>query len=61
MNGSFTESCGKFALGMAAGVVAGTALGMSMAPSRNRIKGAVNTAARRVNEAVDSLAEAMDM
>ena len=61
MNGSFTESCGKFALGMAAGMMAGAARGMSMAPSQNRIKRAAHTAARRVNEAVDNVADAMDL
>ena len=53
--------CGKFFWGMAAGMVAGTILGMSMAPSRRRIRRTAHMGAKRVNEAVDRLADAMDL
>lgn len=53
--------CGKFVMGMAAGLAAGAALGMTMAPSHRQIKRAAHMAAKRVNEAVESLADAMDM
>ena len=52
--------CGKFLLGTAVGMAAGTALGMTMTPSHRKLKRAANMAAKRVNEAVESLADAMD-
>ena len=42
-------------------VAAGAALGMTMAPSHRQIKRAAHMAAKRVNEAVENLAEAMDL
>lgn len=38
----------------------GRGLGMTMAPSHRQIKRAAHMAAKRVNEAVENLAEAMD-
>lgn len=61
MNGNCFEGCGKFVLGLGTGMVAGTALGMSMTPSNRKIKRAAHKAAKRVNEAVENLAEAMEM
>ncbi|MEA4933956.1 MAG: hypothetical protein VB071_10345 [Lawsonibacter sp.] len=61
MNGNMTHTTGKFFMGMMTGVVAGTALGMTMAPSHRQIKRAAHMAAKRVNEAVENLAEAMDL
>lgn len=58
------ECCGgagKFFLGMTTGLMAGTAIGMSMAPSHRQIKRAAHKAAKRVNEAVENLADAMNM
>lgn len=43
------------------GMAAGAALGMTMAPSHRQIKRAAHMAAKRVNEAVENLAEAMDL
>ncbi|MCI8423221.1 MAG: hypothetical protein HFF50_06795 [Lawsonibacter sp.] len=54
-------SCGKFFAGMATGIAAGAALGMTMAPSHRQIKRAAHMAAKRVNEAVENLADAMDL
>ena len=42
-------------------MAAGTVLGMSMAPSQRQIRRAAHMAAKRVNEAVDSLADALDL
>lgn len=61
MNGNSCSGCGKFVMGMTAGIVAGTALGMTMAPSQRQIKRAAHMAAKRVNEAVENLADAMDL
>lgn len=61
MHDTTCGSCGKFVMGMAAGMAAGTALGMTMAPSHRKIKRAAHMAAKRVNEAVESLADAMDL
>ena len=43
------------------GMAAGTALGMTMAPSHRQIKRAAHMAAKRVNEAVENLADAIDL
>ena len=48
-------------MGMAAGMMAGTVLGMAMAPSHRQIKRAAHQAVKHVNEAVESLADAMDL
>lgn len=61
MTGDHCTGCGKFFMGMAAGLAAGTALGMTMAPSHRQIKRAAHMAAKRVNEAVENLADAMDL
>ena len=56
-----SEHCcgtGKFFAGMVLGTAAGTALGMTMAPSHRQLKRA---AAKRVNQAVDNLADAIDL
>ena len=58
MNG---HGFGTFMLGLTAGAAAGAALGMTMAPSHRQIKRAAHMAAKRVNEAVENLAEAMDL
>ena len=52
---------GKFIAGMTLGMAAGTALGMTMAPSHCQLKRAARMAAKRVNQAVDNLADAMDL
>jgi hypothetical protein len=44
-----------------AGMAAGAVLGATMAPSSRQIKRTAHKAARRVNEAIDHLADAMDM
>ena len=61
MNGTCCSGGGKFIMGMAAGMVAGAAIGMTMAPSHRQIKRAAHQAAKRGNEAVESLTEAMDL
>lgn len=62
MNGtSSCGGCGKFMMGAALGMAAGTALGMTMAPSHRQIKRAAHQAAKRVTDAVESLAEAIDL
>ena len=52
---------GKFIAGMTLEMAAGTALGMTMAPSHRQLKRAARMAAKRVNQAVDNLADAMDL
>ena len=52
---------GKFVTGMAAGMVAGAALGTMLAPSGRELKKAAHRAARKVNQAVDNLANAIEM
>ena len=52
---------GIFLTGAVAGMVAGAALGASMAPSSRQIKRTVNKAAKKVNQAVDNLANAIEM
>ena len=61
MNGDCCCGARKFIMGMAVGMTAGTALGMTMAPSRRKIRRMANRAAKWVNEAVESLADAMEM
>lgn len=58
MNGC---GCGKFFLGAATGMMLGTAIGMTMAPSRREIKRMANKAAQHVSEAVETLTDAMGM
>ena len=54
-------SCGTFIMGADAAMLAGAALGATMAPSSRQIKRAAHRAAKRVNDAVDHLADAMDL
>ena len=61
MNNCCGSGYGKFIMGMATGMVAGAAVGMAMAPSHRQIRRAAHMAAKRVNEAVENLAEAMDL
>ena len=56
-----SSGCGSIFMGAAAGMLAGAALGATMAPSSRQIKRTAHKAARRVNEAIDHLADAMDM
>lgn len=42
MNNSGCGGCGKFVLGVATGMAAGAALGMTMAPSHRQIKRAAH-------------------
>ena len=50
-----------FLMGAAAGMTAGAIMGATMAPSGRQIKRTAHKAARRVNEAIDRLADVMDM
>ena len=52
---------GNFIAGMTVGGAAGPALGMTMAPSHRQLKRAARMAAKRVNQAVDNLADAIDL
>ena len=52
---------GHFFVGMTAGLVIGTAFGMTMTPSRREIKRMAHKAAKSVSEAVDTLTDAMSM
>ena len=52
---------GKFAVGMTMGMMAGAVWGMAMAPSQRQLKRAAHQAAKKVNQAVDRLVDAMDM
>lgn len=52
---------GAFLMGTVTGMAAGAVLGATMAPSSRQIKRTAHKAARRVNEAIDHLADAMDM
>ena len=61
MNTACCSGGGKFMMGMAAGMMAGTVLGMAMAPSHRQIKRAAHQAAKRVNEAVDHFTEALEL
>lgn len=62
-NNSYScRGTGAFLMGAVAGMAAGAALTATMTPSSTRqIKRAAHKAAKRVNEAVDHLADAMDM
>ena len=55
MNGTCCSGGGKFIMGMAAGMVAGAAIGMTMAPSHRQIKRAAHQAALRFISAMKSL------
>ncbi len=61
MNSYGSSGCGTFLMGAAAGMMAGAAMGAMMAPSSRQIKRTAHKAAKRVNEAIDHLADAMDM
>ena len=56
--------CGKFCWGMAAGLVAGTALGMVLAPSKRDLRRAAHKAVKNVNcavnEAIDGINSVME-
>jgi gas vesicle protein len=52
---------GRFILGMATGIMAGAAIGITMAPSHRQLKRAAHIAAKRVNDAVENLADAIDL
>ena len=52
---------GKFAVGLFAGMVAGTAIGMTMAPSHRQLKRAAHQAAQKLNKAVENLTDAIDL
>lgn len=56
-----SNGCGTFIMGTAAGMLAGVAVGTLMATPSRQIKRTAHKAARRVNEAIDHLADAMDM
>ncbi len=60
-NSCHSNSCGSFIMGTAAGMLAGVAVGTMMATPSRQIKRTAHKAARRVNEAIDHLADAMDM
>ena len=63
MNGNSYDGngFGAFLMGAATGMAAGAIMGITMAPSSRQIKRTAHKAARRVNEAIDHLADAMDM
>lgn len=50
----------KFGLGMAAGMVVGTAVGMVMAPSQRQMKRTAHKAVKKVGQAADTLTESID-
>ena len=52
---------GKFVTGMAAGMVAGAALGTMLAPSGRELKKAAHRAACKVNQAVDHFTDSLDL
>ena len=52
---------GKFVLGLAGGMAAGYVVGMTMAPSHRQLKRAAHQAAKKVNQVVEDLADAMDL
>ena len=52
---------GKFVTGMAAGMVAGAALGTMLAPWGRELKKAAHGAARKVNQAVDHFTDSLDL
>ena len=52
---------GKFVTGMAAGMVAGAALGTMLAPSGRELKKAAHRATRKVNQAVDHFTDSLDL
>ena len=52
---------GKFVTGMAAGMVAGAALGTMLAPSGRELIMAAQRAARKVNLAVDHFTDSLDL
>lgn len=52
---------GKFILGMTAGMALGTAIGITVAPSQRQMRKAAHDAAKKVNDAVDALTNAMDL
>ena len=60
-NSCHSNGCGSFLMGTAAGMLAGAAVGAMMATPSRQIKRTAHKAARRVNEAIDHLADAMDM
>ena len=60
-NSCRANGCGSFIMGTAAGMLAGVAVGTMMATPSRQIKRTAHKAARRVNEAIDHLADAMDM
>ena len=55
------HSTGAFLMGTMTGMAAGAILCATMAPSSRQIKRTAHKAARRVNEAIDHLDDAMDM
>ncbi len=61
MNDMTCCGAGKFVLGLAAGGAMGFAIGMTMAPSHRQLKRAAHQAAKKVNQAVENLAEAIDL
>lgn len=55
------SGCGKFIAGMVGGMAAGYLVGMATAPSHRQLKRAAHQAAKKVNQAVENLAEAIDL
>lgn len=54
-------SHGHFFWGMAAGLMVGAVVGMTVSPSRREIKRMTHKAAKSVSEAVENLTDAMGM
>ena len=52
---------GTFILGMTAGMVLGTSIGMMVVQNQHPIRHAANQTAKRVGEAVDHLTDSMDL
>ena len=50
-----------FFMGMSIGLIVGSILGITVSPSRREIRRVAHKAAKGVNQAVDSLTEAMGM
>ncbi len=56
-----SSGMGKFCVGMAMGLVAGMAVGITMCPTRREMKKMANNAAQHMTDMVEHFSEAMGM